>query len=342
MALRRRTSHIAAGLGVGRFVYAPAAVRHGSLTNLALVSIGAAVLTLGLKFGAYGITGSVGLLSDAVESSVNLVAAFTALFALWYAARPVDRSHPYGHGKIEFFASGIEGALILVAAGGIGWYAVDRLLDPRPVEAVGAGVVVSIIATLINLFVARLLLQVAAERNSLVLSADGQHLMTDVFTSAGVIVSLVVVQLTGVERLDPIIALLIAANIVRTGVALLRTSVDGLLDRALPESDQVELRRVIGAELGDGETFHALRTRKAGARSFVDFHLLLPGDVSVQHAHDVTHRIERAVGASFPDTETTVHIEPIEERASWEDSELVPLEPDALEFVHGRRELALR
>lgn len=298
-----------------------------SLTNLAMISIAASVATLGLKFGAYALTGSVGLLSDAVESTVNLVAAFTALFAIWYAARPVDRTHPYGHQKIEFFASGVEGGLILVAAGSIAWYAVERLIEPRAVEAVGVGVVVSFVATIINLLVARLLLHVAADRDSVVLAADGHHLMTDVYTSLGVIGGLILVRLSGIERLDPIIALVVAANIVWTGVRLVRTSVDGLLDRALPERDQAALRSVIASELRPGETFHALRTRKAGARRFVDFHLLVPGNVTVQDAHMSTHRIEQAVRSSFPNTETTVHVEPIEERASWEDSELVPLEP---------------
>lgn len=316
---------------------APRTLTQGSLTNMALLSIAAALLTLALKFGAYAVTGSVGLLSDAVESTINLVAALTALFALWYAARPIDRNHPYGHEKIEFFASGIEGTLILVAAGGIAWYAVGRLIDPQPVESIGLGTVISLIATLVNLAVARLMLRVAAERDSVVLAADGHHLMTDVLTSAGVVAGLVLVRLTGIERLDPIIALAVAVNIVWTGIGLLRTSIDGLLDRALPEQDQERLRRVIQNELEPGETFHALRTRKAGARRFVDFHLLVPGDVSVQQAHDVTQRVESAVKKSFPGTETTVHVEPIEEPESWQDSALVPLEAES--YDGARREL---
>lgn len=298
----------------------------GSLTNLALLSIAAALLTLALKFGAYAVTGSVGLLSDAVESTVNLAAALTALFALWYSAKPIDRGHPYGHEKIEFFASGIEGALILVAAGGIGWYAIVRLLDPRDVESVGIGVAVSVVAALVNLAVARILLHVANRRDSVVLAADGQHLMTDVITSIGVIAGVVFVRLTGINALDPIIALLVAVNIVRTGYGLVRGAIDGLLDRALPERDQERIRRVIQRELEPGATFHALRTRKAGGRRFVDFHLLLPGEISVQDAHDVTHRIEDAVESVYPRTETTVHVEPIEEQASWEDSDLVQIE----------------
>jgi cation diffusion facilitator family transporter len=312
-------------------VLSPRTMTQGSLTNLALLSIAAALLTLGLKFGAYAVTDSVGLLSDAVESTVNLVAALTALFAIWYAARPIDRNHPYGHEKIEFFASGIEGTLILFAAGSIIWYAIGRMIDPRPVESIGLGAGITLLATLVNLAVARILLYVARERGSVVLAADGRHLLADVLTSAGVIAGLILVRLTGIEELDPLIALIVAVNIVRTGIGLLRTSIDGLLDRALPEQDQERLRTVIQAELEPGATFHALRTRKAGSRRFVDFHLLLPGVVSVQQAHDVTRRVEKAVKTAFPAAEVTIHIEPIEERASWEDSALVPLEaePDA-------------
>ncbi|MCC6791520.1 MAG: cation transporter [Thermomicrobiales bacterium] len=312
---------------------------HGSLTNLALLSIAAALLTLALKFGAYVVTDSVGLLSDAVESTVNLVAALTALFAIWYAGRPIDRNHPYGHEKIEFFASGIEGMLILIAAGGIGWYAIERLRDPRPVEEFGLGVVITILATGVNLIVARMLLHVAKARDSVVLAADGKHLMADVLTSGGVIIGLLVVRLTGIEELDPIIALLVAVNIIRTGLGLMQVSVDGLLDRALPERDQRQIRSAIARELEPGATFHALRTRKAGNRRFVDFHLLLPGELTVQRAHEVTHRVERAVESTLPGTEATIHIEPIEEPASWDDSALVPLEGTAPYVMRDDRRL---
>jgi cation diffusion facilitator family transporter len=303
-----------------------AAVAPKPLTRWALVSIVAAVATLGLKFGAYGLTGSVGLLSDAVESSVNLVAAFTALFALWYATQPVDRSHNYGHQKIELFASAIEGALILVAAGSIGWYAVARLIDPRPLESIGLGSVVTLVAAAINFGVARLLLRVAAQHDSIVLAADGRHLMTDVWTSIGVVVGLLLVRATGIERLDPLVALLVAANIVRTGVGLVRTAFDGLMDRALPVSEVVAVRRAIEDELEPDTTYHALRTRRAGSRRFVDLHLLVPGRVSVAHGHDLANRIERAVATVLPGAETTVHLEPVEDRAAWRDSALLPLE----------------
>jgi cation diffusion facilitator family transporter len=297
------------------------------LTRWALVSIVAAVATLGLKFGAYALTGSVGLLSDAVESSVNVVAALTALFALWYATRPVDRSHNYGHQKIELFASAVEGVLILVAAASIGWYAVARLLDPQALESVGLGSVITLVATAVNFAVARLLLREAAEHDSIVLAADGRHLMTDVWTSLGVLVGILLVQFTGVERLDPLVALLIAANIVRTGVDLLRTAFDGLMDRALPASEVDAVRAAIEAELEPGATFHALRTRRAGSRRFVDLHLLVPGRLSVAQGHELANRIERAVAGALPGAETTVHVEPVEDRAAWRDSALLSLEP---------------
>lgn len=298
---------------------------HAPLTRLALLSIAAALATMGLKFGAYVVTGSVGLLSDAVESTANLVAALSALFALWYAARPVDRSHPYGHGKIEYFASGVEGSLVLVAAVTIAWQAVKRLLDPQPLEAVGDGVVISLAASAINFAVARVLLRVARERGSLVLEADGRHLMTDVWTSLGVIVAIIVVGLTDQSWIDPAIALLVAVNIAWTGFALLRKSFDGLMDRALPEEERREIRRAIEATLPPGATYHALRTRQSGGRRFADFHLLVPGEMSVREAHDVAERMEAAIARAVPGTEATIHFEPVEEPAAYRDSARVLL-----------------
>ena len=292
----------------------------------AALAIVAALTTMGLKFGAFWLTGSVGLLSDAVESSANLIAALSALFALWYAARPVDRSHNYGHGKVEFFASGLEGTLVLVASAGIVWSATLRLLDPRPLEAFGAGSALALSATVVNLAVARWLLRVARERDSLVLAADGRHLMTDVWTSVGVVAGLGLVQITGNERLDPIIALVIGANVAWTGIGLLRLAVDGLMDRALPDADEAKVRTAILAELAPEETYHALRTRRSGGRRFVDFHLLVPGTQTVQRAHVRSGEMERAIGLVLPGVETVVHVEPIEERAAWEDSPLLRLE----------------
>jgi cation diffusion facilitator family transporter len=294
-----------------------------------LLSIAAALLTLGLKSTAYFLTGSVGLLSDALESVVNLVAAVTAFASLWYSAQPADRSHTYGHEKIEYFSSGLEGVLILAAAVGIAWYAVARLLTPEPLHALDVGTVVAGAAALVNLGVARLLLRIGRAHGSIVLEADGHHLMTDVWTSAAVIVGLVLVRLTGVQALDPLVALLMAANIVRTAWHLLRRSFDGLMDHALPPEEQAAVRAAIEAHLEAEMDYHALRTRRAGSRRFSDFHLLVPGAMTVRRAHALAGRIEQAVRDALPGIEVTVHIEPIEERAAWEDSALVPLEQAA-------------
>jgi len=300
-----------------------------------LLSILAAVVTLGLKFTAYWLTGSVGLLSDALESLVNLAAAVTALGCLIYAGRPVDPSHTYGHEKIEYFSSGLEGVLILVAAGGIAWYAALRLFVPEPLESLGVGTVTAFAASLVNLAVARILLRVGRQTGSIVLEADGHHLMTDVWTSFAVIVGLALVWglgrigYPGWEILDAIVALGVAANIVRTAWGLIARSFNGLMDHALPEAEVAMLRAAIHAVVPPGLHFHALRTRQAGSRRFVDFHLLVPGRWTVQKAHDFAEQVEAAVRLAFPGTEVTIHIEPIEAPASWHDSELLPLEGEA-------------
>lgn len=301
-----------------------------NLTRWGFVSIGAAIVTLLFKFGAYRVTGSVGLLSDAVESMVNVVAALTALFALWYGTRPVDRNHPYGHEKIEFFASAVEGGLILFAAFSIMYYSGQRLLHPQPVESLDIGILITVIAAAINFAVARLLLRVAEQHHSVVLEADGKHLMTDVVTSLAVAVGLLVAWATGIERLDPLIGLLVAINIVRTGVDLLRVAFHGLMDRALPEEEEEQARAAIAAALPDGVSYHALRTRRAGSRRFVDLHLQVPGEMTVLASHDVAAVVEDAVAAALVNAETTVHIEPREDPRAWTDSDLVPIEQKEL------------
>jgi cation diffusion facilitator family transporter len=296
------------------------------LRNPILLSVLAAVATLALNFLAYGLTGSVGLLSSALESFVNLAAALTALGCLRYAARPVDPSHTYGHEKIEYFSSGLEGVLILVAAGGIAWYAVGRLVGGAELEALGVGAVIALAASLINLAVALVLLRVGRRTGSIVLEADGQHLMTDVWTSFAVIAGLVLAGLTRWDVLDPLIALAVAAYIVWTAGGLIVRSFNGLMDHALPETEQTAVRAAIAALLHPGLHFHALRTRQAGTRRFVEFHLLVPGRWTVQEAHDFTERVEAAVREALPGSEVTVHIEPIEAEASWRDSELLQVE----------------
>ncbi|MFN4259869.1 MAG: cation diffusion facilitator family transporter [Gemmataceae bacterium] len=294
-----------------------------------LLSILAALVTMGMKTLAYWLTDSVGLLSDAAESLVNLLAAVTAFLSLMYAARPVDASHTYGHEKIEFFSSGLEGTLILVAAGLIAWAAVPRLFFPEKLQSLDIGVLLAGLASVLNFAVARLLIRVGRQRESIILEADGQHLMTDVWTSVAVLAGLGVVWMTGWHILDPIIALLVAANIVWTGGKLLVRSFNGLMDHALPDEEQHRVRRAIEAQLNDDMAYHALRTRQAGAHRFADFHLLVPGNYTVHQAHEVANRIEQAVEAALPGLEVAIHIEPIEEQCSWMDSPLLPIEREA-------------
>jgi cation diffusion facilitator family transporter len=292
-----------------------------------LLSILAAIVTFAIKGAAFFLTDSVSLFSDAIESVVNLQAALIALVCLWYAKFPVDSTHTYGHEKIEYFSSGLEGVLILVAAGGIAWYAIQRLLDPHDLNELGWGTALALAASVINFIVAQVLLRAGRVHGSIVLEADGQHLMTDVWTGGGVIVGLVVVSLFPKWHiLDPLIALALAANIVRTAVDLLRRSFNGLMDHSLPAAEQAQVRAAIARVLPKDLFYHALRTRQAGTRRFTDFHLLVPGSWSVKKAHDLAMRLENAVCTALPGIEVAIHIEPIEEKASWEDSELLAIE----------------
>jgi cation diffusion facilitator family transporter len=292
------------------------------LTRYAWLSIGAAVITIGLKLGAYWLTGSVGLLSDALESLVNLAAAIMALAMLTLAARPPDEEHAYGHGKAEYFAGGVEGALILLAAASIAWTAVPRLVAPQPLEQIGLGLAVSLAASAINLIVARVLLAAGRRFRSIALEADARHLMTDVWTSAGVLAAVGAVAFTGWQRLDPIIALVVAANIIWTGVRLLRQSALGLLDTALPPEEQVAIDAVLARYRSDEVQFHALRTRQAGARSFMSVHVLVPGGWTVQRGHRLLEQIERDIRAAVPGLTVFTHLEPLEDPVSFEDTRL--------------------
>jgi cation diffusion facilitator family transporter len=297
------------------------------LRGLIVLSIAAALITLAMKTIAYLLTDSVGLLSDALESCINLLAAVTAYVTLRYAAMPVDATHTYGHEKIEYFSSGLEGALIVVAGIGTIVAVVARLLAPAPLEQLGLGMAIAVVASVINFFVGRLLIHVGRAQRSIVLEADGQHLMSDVVTSAGVVAGLGVVWLTGWQMLDPLIAICVGLNIGWTGLRLVRRSFDGLMDHALPAEEQEKVRAVVRAQLPAGMLFHALRTREAGARRFADFHLLVPGALSVRAAHDVADQIENELKALFPTLETTIHIEPIEALEAWNDNALAGIEP---------------
>jgi cation diffusion facilitator family transporter len=289
----------------------------------AWLSIAAAVVTIGLKLGAYYLTGSVGLFSDAAESVVNLVAAVAALSALTFAARPPDEEHAFGHNKAEYFSSGLESALIIIAAIWIGITAWDRLLDPQPLQNVGLGLSVTLAAAALNGGVAVVLLRAGRRLRSITLRADAQHLLTDVWTSLGVILGVVMVQLTGWLVLDPIIGLIVAANIVWTGFRILNDTAHGLLDTALPSEELEKMYRVLSRHEDDAVTFHAVRTRAAGQRRFVSMHVLVPGYWTVKRGHDLSERIEKELANALQGNTTFfIHIEPSEDPTSFEDQDL--------------------
>ena len=293
------------------------------------LSILAAVVTIGLKFGAYVLTGSVGLFSDAAESVVNLVAAVAALWALSLAARPPDEEHAFGHNKAEYFSSGLESALILLAAALISATAIPRLFEPQPLENVGFGLAITIVASAINGGVALVILRAGRRMRSITLEADAKHLFTDVWTSVGVVLGIVVVGLTGWLVLDPIIALVVAGNIVWTGVRLLRETGQGLLDRALPAEDLATISRVLSRYEEQNIRFHALRTRSAGQRRFISMHVLVPGTWSVKRGHDLAEEIEHDIARDLPQSTFFIHVEPREDPSSFADQALDRERPGA-------------
>ena len=290
-----------------------------SPTSYAWLSLATSVVTLTLKFAAYGLTGSVGLLSDAVEAFVNIGAALVALAMLSWAAMKPDAEHNFGHEKAQYFSSGIEGALIFVAAGAIVWTAVPRLWSPQPIEQLGLGIALSIFAAMANAACAWVLLRAAREHRSITLEADAKHLMTDVWTTAGVIVGVLLVKFTGWLRLDPIIAILVALQILWTGWSLLSRSFQGLMDRAVPDADRASIVEVLETIKQQGGDYHALRTRMAGAKAFVDVHVLVPGGMSVQAGHDLVEKLENEIRARLPHVEVLTHLEPLEDPKSWDD-----------------------
>ena len=300
---------------------ASASVQH-RLLRLLWLSVAAALLTITLKTIAWRLTGSVGLLSDAAESLVNLVTALVALAAFRWASKPADEEHTFGHAKAEYFSAGVEGALIFVVAVVIGAAAVDRLIDPQPVQDVGIGLSVSAVASAINLAVGLLLLRAGRTHRSLILEADGRHLLTDVWTSVGVIAGVGSVVLTGWERLDALVAIAVAANIVVAGAGLVRRSAEGLMDRALSEGELQRIGSVIDSFREAGVDFHALRSRQAGQRAFVSTHVLVPGEWTVQQGHDLLERFEAALRAELPYLSVFTHLEPAEDPRSFTDTVL--------------------
>jgi len=294
-------------------------ILHLPKNRILLLSVGAALITMAMKFAAYWITNSVGLLSDAAESIINLVAAIIAFGALLISALPADDTHPYGHEKIEYFSSGVEGTLILFAAVGIMYSGIHRLLHPQALNDLDLGLAIGLGASAINLIVARILLASAKRHDSITLEADARHLMTDVWTSVGVIAGLVFVRLTDILTIDPIIALLVGANIIFSGIHLLKRSFRGLMDYRLPVKEMAILEEILQNHIGAHRAYHNLRTRKAGSQRFIEFHLLVPGDMLVKTAHDLSEQIENDIHQQLTNTTVTVHIEPVEELASYQD-----------------------
>ena len=299
------------------------------LPRFAWLSALAAVVMIGLKTGAWALTGSVGLLSDAMESFVNLAGAILALAMLTVAARPEDETHPYGHSKAEYFSSGVEGVLILVAAVGIALTAVQRLLEPRPLEQVGLGLVVSVLAALVNLGVALVLLRAARRHHSVSLEANAHHLLTDVWTSVGVLVGVGATTLTGLQWLDPIVAIAVSANIVWTAIGILRRAVLGLMDTALSKDDQERLHQVLAPHIVAPVQIHALRSRQAGARRFVSMHVLVPGEWTVHRGHALLEIIEADIRRAIPNVTVMTHLESLDDPASWDDVSLDRPTPEA-------------
>jgi cation diffusion facilitator family transporter len=289
------------------------------LTRLAWISIAAAAATIAIKTLAWALTGSIGFLSDAAESVVNLAAGIMALLILQWVARPPDAEHMYGHEKAEYFSAGAEGTLVCVAAGVIVWTAIARLRHPVPLADVSIGAAVSLCAAALNLLVARTLIDAGRSHRSVTLEADGRHLMTDVWTSVGVVAGVVAVGITGWERLDPVIALIVAVNIVVTGVRLMRRSASGLMDHALAADELASVNAVFERYAGPDVQFHALRTRQAGRRCFVSFHVLTPGSWSVQRGHDLLEQIESDLRERIVNVTVFSHLEPMEDPRSFAD-----------------------
>ncbi len=292
------------------------------LTRYAWLSVFTAIAIIVLKVAAYRLTGSIGFLSDALESGANIVAAIFTLIALIVAARPPDREHAYGHSKVEYISTGIEGGLILIAALVIAVQAVQRLLAPQPLEQVGYGVAVSAVAAVVNLVVARVLLRAGRQHRSAALTADAHHLLTDVWTSLGVIVGVVLVGLTGWLWLDPVIGLVVALQILWTALKLLHVAFDGLLDAGLPEEEIDQVNEILERYAADGVTFHALRTRQAGAQRFISVHIQVPGQWSVQQGHELLEQIEYELRQALSPATVFTHLEPAEDPASWHDATL--------------------
>lgn len=311
-----RTDHGGVSLSSQQSTGAPDLSRYGWL------AVATALATIALKAGAWLVTGSVGLLADAAESIVNLVAAVVALIALKIAMKPADANHNFGHTKAEYFSAAVEGVMIFIAAISIGIFAVQRLLVPQPLEAVGVGLAISVVASVLNGAVALLLIRAGRRHHSIALKADGKHLMTDVWTSAGVLAGIVLVWLTGWDWLDPVIAIAVGVNILFAGYALVQESTAGLMDVSLPEEDNERLRAILSSRAGAEVGFHLMRTRVSGTRQFMEFHLLVPDEWSVKQGHDFLEDLSDEIVSEFPRMTVTGHIEPINDARSYSHADL--------------------
>jgi len=294
-----------------------------SIVRYAWLSVAAALVTMALKGTAAWLTGSLGLLSDALESFVNLGAALIAVVSLKVAAREPDEEHHYGYTKAEYFSAAVEGALVVLAALAIVAVAVPRLIEPRPIARFDIGIVISLVAAAVNLGTALVLLRAGKRHDSIALEADGYHLLTDVWTSIGVVVGVGATVLTGWLALDPLIAIAVAAHIAWTGAKVLRRSLLALMDRALPEPEMEHIREILEPYRVRGLDYHALRTRRAGRLRLVDMHLLVPGAMTVSEAHRVADEIEDQIRAALPGSAVLTHLEPIEDPASYQDQDLI-------------------
>jgi cation diffusion facilitator family transporter len=290
-----------------------------SIASIMWISIVASMLTIGLKWLAYSATDSVGFLSDAMESGINLLAGIVAFYSLTVAARPADKEHPFGHDKAEYFSSLTEGVLIVLAAFGIAYTAINRLYHPQPLQALDYGMLLSVVATIINFITSRVLLYFSKKHNSITIEADAHHLMTDVWTTVGIIAGIFLVKITGWQLLDPIMAILVAISIVYTGVKLIIRSTDGLMDSRLTEKEMVLIREVLDCYKSNEIDYHALYTRRASAKQFITFHLLFPGEYTVFKAHEVTKQIELELKKLLPLADVFIHVEPLNDPDAFDD-----------------------
>ncbi len=297
-----------------------------SLTRYAWLSIGAAVLTIGIKLIAYLTTDSVGLLSDALEGVVNLAAALVVLVTLKVVEQPPDEIHQYGHDKAEYFSSGIEGTLIFVASLTILYTSIQRLLDPQPLEQIGLGLMLALAASGINLVVGQLLIRKGKQFESITLEADGRHLMSDVWTSVGVVGGVALAWVTRLAWLDPIVAIIVGVKIGWEGIMIFRRSSRGLMDAAIDPEEIRIVVDILNTYCTEGIEWHALRTRQSGARRFLSVHILVPGGWTVQAGHNLAERVENEIKMRINNCSVFTHVEPLEDPRAQDDQDFVPLD----------------